>query len=846
MRPLALLMSTAVVALVANVAAAAERRPIEEVIVTATKRAESIQDVPIAVTAINAQQLERNRVQDLRDLGSVSASFQFSASQTESQGSNLRLRGVGTTGNNIGLESAVGVFLDGVYLSRPGVALGDMLDVEQIEVLRGPQGTLFGRNTSAGALSISTKKPDLTAPELWANATAGNFDAYNVQLGGNLPVIENELAFRFAGAIRQQDGFVNSTTGAESMNRDRYTLRGQMLWAFSDTADLRVIADYADTDEQCCDATIIHESPIAAAGAFAAAGLPANGGVIEGGDSAFADRTASGSRFDNPFEQWGISAELNWEMGGVSGTYIGAYRDFEATSIQDDFVGIDAYQVSPAEAQGWVTGQEIQTWTHELRFAGQWGRLDWLVGGFYSDEDIVEAQGLGLGEDYSEYISASAWYGGIYPAFGTGINALAPIPLATGGTFGDVLAAQDPARAFAGGVDSASAFAQNLYEQEGTSWSIFTHNRLALTDNLDVVLGLRWTDEKKDGSFRQFDAENNACLNTLANGAALAGAAPGVPTSTIQAFTAAFMCFPFATPADTGVPILPATFSETFEDDELIYTGKLVYAFNDLTNAYASFTHGFKAGGFNLDSTAALGGSDPSFDSELIDSWELGLKTDFWDQRIRANLALFYMEMEDFQVLEFTGVQFVTFNVPKAESQGAELELSGNLTDALNVNLAVTYADAEYPSDCGSAADPEQVQRLCGGQLTNAPEWVTVAGFSYEGIIGNNLAYFVTSNARWEDDRRTSTQFRTGLEPGAPLLIRDIQEDNIKVNLRVGIGSLDERWQLELWGNNIFDEQTRNVTANTPLRGTDAFGTASRIAFVEAPRTYGLTFRTRM
>jgi len=845
MRLLVLLACTATAWMVTNVASAAERRAIEEIIVTATKRAESIQDVPIAVTAINAQQLERTGVQDLRDLGNVSASFQLSASQTESQGSNLRLRGVGTTGNNIGLESAVGVFLDGIYLSRPGVALGDLFDVEQIEVLRGPQGTLFGRNTSAGALSISTKKPDLTTPELWANATASNFEAYNLQIGGNLPVIENELAFRLAGAVRQQDGFMRSTSGADSMTRDRYTLRGQMLWAFSDTADLRVIADYADADEECCDAAIIYESPITAAGAYAAAGLPANGGVAASGESAFDDRVSNAEQFENPFEQWGLSAELNWMMGGVSGTYIGSYRDFKADSVQFDFVGIDVYSVRPEETQGWETFDDIKTWTHELRFAGQWGRLDWLVGAYFSDEEIVEQQGLGLGEDYSENISATAWYGGIYPAFGAAINGLAPIPLATGGTFGDVLAATDPARAFAGGVDSATAFAQNEYTQDSTSWSIFTHNRLALTDSLDLVVGLRWADEEKDGSFVQFDAENNACLNTLANGAAVAAAAPGAG-DTIQALSAAFMCFPFATPADTGVPILPATFSDSFEDDELIYTGKLVYAFNDLTNGYASFTHGFKAGGFNLDSTAAVGGADPRFDSELIDSWELGLKTDFWDQRLRANIALFYMEMEDFQVLEFTGVQFVTFNVPKAESQGLELEMSGSLTEALNFNFAVTYADAEYPDDCATTSDPVQVQRLCGGQLTNAPEWVSVAGFNYEGLVGNNLAYFVSANARWEDDRRTSTQYRTGTAPDAPRLLFDIQEDNIKVNLRVGIGDISERWQVELWGNNIFDEQTRNVTANTPLRGTDAFGTASRIAFIEAPRTYGLTFRTRM
>ncbi|MBX3705828.1 MAG: TonB-dependent receptor [Pseudomonadales bacterium] len=819
-------------------------RMIEEIVVTATRREESMQDVPIAVTAISGAQLERAGIADLRDLKTISASFNMSASQTESQGSNLRLRGVGTTGNNIGLESAVGVFLDGVYLSRPGVALGDLFDVEQIEVLRGPQGTLFGRNTSAGALNILTRKPDFEQAELWANATAGNFSAYNLQLGGNLPVIDDELAFRFAGAARKQDGFLSSATGAESMNRDRYTLRGQMLWAFSETADLRVIADYADADENCCDAAVIYESPIVGAGAYAAAGLPANGGVPNGGETAFDNRKSNGAQFENPFEQWGVSAELNWEMGEISGTYIGAYRDFTADSVQDDFVGIDVYSVRPQEAQGWKTFDDIQTWTHELRFTGQWGNLDWLVGAYYSDEKIVEQQGLGLGEDYSRNISASAWYGGILPLFGAGLGALSDLTLATGGTFGDVLAAADPARAFAGGVSSATAFAQNKYEQDSRSWSIFTHNRLALTDRFDLVLGLRYSDEKKDGSFRQFAAENNACLNTLANGASLVAQAPGVATGTIQQLTAAFMCFPFATPADTGIAILPATFDDTFEDDELIYTASGVYALTDSATGYVTFTHGFKSGGFNLDSTAAAGGADPRFNSEIVDAWEVGIKSELLDRRLRANLALFSMEMEDFQVLEFTGVQFVTFNVPKAESVGAELELAAAVSNNLDVNFGLTYADAEYPNNCAPDTAPAQVRALCGGQLTNAPEWVSTIGFNYDGLIGSNLSYFVSGNARWEDDRRTSTQWRASPAPDAARLLYDIQEDHWKVNLRMGIGDVAERWTIEVWGNNIFDEQTRNVTANTPLR---SFGVnASRIAFIEAPRTYGVTFRTRM
>ena len=163
---------------------------LEEVIVTATKREESVQDIPIAVTAVNQQQMERAGIKDIRDLPLLAPSFNMNSSQTESQGSTLRIRGVGTTGNNIGLESAVGVFLDGVYLARPGVALGDLLDVEAVEVLRGPQGTLFGRNVSAGALNIRTLKPNMDEVDFFGNFTGGNFNAANVQMGVSGPIGE--------------------------------------------------------------------------------------------------------------------------------------------------------------------------------------------------------------------------------------------------------------------------------------------------------------------------------------------------------------------------------------------------------------------------------------------------------------------------------------------------------------------------------------------------------------------------------------------------------------------------------------------------------------------------------
>ena len=806
---------------------------LEEVTVTATKREESIQEVPISVTAISELQIERSGLKDIRDLPQLASSFNMNSSQTESQGTTLRIRGVGTTGNNIGLESSVGVFLDGVYLSRPGVALGDQLDVEAIEVLRGPQGTLFGRNVSAGALNLRTKAPSDNR-SFFGNFTVGNFDAVNAQLGTGGPITDS-LNFRLSGAFRQQDGYLESgVTNAESYNRDRVLGRGQLLWDFADRGSLRLIADYSDADEGCCDAVIILDSAATALGSFAAAGLPANGGVTFSGQSAFDDRLSNAEQFENPFDQSGFSAELNYNVtDNVNFTYLGSIREFTAESVQhSDFTSLDVFSVRPEASDGFVSFDDIDSWSHEFRLAGDTDRVSWLVGAYASNEEIIEQGGLGLGRDFTAHTDAILWNFAFAPVLGAA-PLLANVPLATGGTFGDVLAADNQALAFAGGIDSNGAFAQNRYEQEGDSWSIFTDNTFRVTDKFAIGAGLRYVDESKDGRFFQFDATNPACFATLANAVALASGAAGtgleVVAATIGNFSVGFNCFPFATPADSGVPIFPASYDETFEDDELVYTGKAIYEFSDRVSAFASYTHGFKSGGFNLDSTAAVGGANPAFDSEKVDSIELGLKSEFANRRVRLNASIWDYDIEDFQVLEFTGVQFQTFNVPSAESSGAEVEMSALAGNNLSLNFGYTYSDSKYPTDCdGGDTSRPQVSSLCGAQLTNAPENVVTFGADWDDTIADKFLFFVSTSARWEDDRRTSTQ---------PNLAFDIQESNTKVNLRIGLGSYSGRWTVELWSNNITDEQTKNVTFNTPLR------VGSRGVFLEAPRTFGTTLR---
>lgn len=843
----------------------------EEIIVTATKREQDIQDVPIAVTALNADQLQNAGVVDIRALQTLSPSINLNSTQTESGGTTMRIRGVGTTGNNAGLESAVGVFIDGVYISRPSIALGELLDIQQVEILRGPQGTLFGRNTSAGALTITTRAPDLQDFGGFGNMTVGaiadgdDVGLMSAQLGVNIPIVEDQFAVRIAAAGRVRDGLLTSTFDGDDQNtRDRYMVRGQALWQPTPDLSFRFIADYQQGRDDCCDAAVIYESPFAAA--YPLVGLPAGGGVLASGPDAVENRLSNSEGFEDPGEQTGYTLQGDWDLDFATLTYIGSYRESEsAPNVQNsDFTGLNVFSVGGATASGDnPNGGRTEYTSHELRLAGEFGRLNWMLGYYYGKEDIDVVAELTLGTDFQRNTNANILAILNATAAGAGENLNVALATAFGGGANALAFVSNPSGVLSLGASPAGAFARNHFTQEGESTSFFTHNTLAVTDRLDITLGARYVDESKDGAFEQLAVSNPACLGAL--GVAQLGAPVTAGTfvapiataigniagshpftagalGTAVAINAGYSCFPFAAPA----PIAPE-FDDTFEDDELVYTANASYAFTDDIRAYASFTHGFKSGGFNLDPTAAQGGADPRFRSELVDAYELGLKTELFDERLRANFAIFRSEMEDFQVLEFTGVQFVTFNVPNVIAEGAEVELFGRLTDDLTGSLAVTWTDARYPDDCAAGLSPTvvAVTSLCGSSLTNAPEWVSVLGLDYNREMANNLRFFASGTVRFESERRTSTQSHivpsSGTTVRQMLSVNDIQDENTKVNLRLGIGGADESWSVELWGTNIFDEQTRNVTFNIPLRGVAQY--AARGAFLEEPAIYGITLR---
>jgi iron complex outermembrane recepter protein len=814
------------------------------IIVTATRRAQDVQDIPLAVTAVSQEQIYNQGVVDVRQIAQLAPSFTSSQAQVASGSVVLRIRGVGTTSNNIGFESAVGIFVDGAYQSRPGVALGEFVDIERVEVLRGPQGTLFGRNTSAGALNITNARPDVSNVGGFVNASYGNFDEISLQGAINVPIVQDTVAVRLTGAYRQRDGFLdvvdrNGTRIGDTNDLDQWLVRGQIGWDTSSGIRGRIIADYSKSQASCCGAIELYQSPLVTGGAYAAVGLGANGGNGQpfvstnpfGNrefEQALNNRVVSLNRVpEADVDNYGVTGEIEIPVSDSADLiFIGSWRKFKALEAYDsDFTGLDIFNVDALNV-------DIETYTAEMRLQGEtWGgRLNYMIGGFWSDEQIDQSVSFSLGRDY-----------------GRNVGALLFVP--TGGALGPT-----PLTVFTG-LDPFGTTNTNRFQQSAKSYAIFTHNTFELTDGLELTLGARYSWERKNGGFTQPAVNNQVCPATL--GAIGAGVVPG---ALVPAFIG-LGCFGFTAPADlpqsAALPLV-RTFQSNFRDEELIYTVKLGYEFSRSVNAYASFTHGYKAGGINLDTTAAVSGRDPVFLSEEVDAFEVGLKTRLINDAVTLNIAAFHQDFTNFQVLEFTGAAFETFNVPKAKTTGVEIESLIRPTRELTFNVGVTALNARYPQDCAGNQTAVTVLSLCGNTLTNAPQVIAIIGATWDKEISASTDFFINGQVRIEGDQRTSTQaivppdgaaiaaaggnVQTAIA-NAPLIVGDIQDGKAFVNLRGGLKFNNGNYVIEGWVTNLTNEVVRGVTFNTTLRGSGAAN--SRSAFTLPPRQYGVTLRAK-
>ena len=682
--------------------AAADADP-DEIIITAQGRTQVLQDVPIAVTSVTGDAMENSGATDIRQLNQLAPSLLVSSTGTEANGS-ARIRGIGTVGDNPGLESSVAVFIDGVYRSRSGIGLTELGEIDRVEVLRGPQGTLFGRNASAGLINILSRRPSHEM-EGTGELTIGNYDLRRVA-GGLTGGLSDTVAARIDAVYVKRDGFYDDPANDTTVNnRNRFFTRGQLLFEPNEDLTIRLIADYTKRKERCCGAVYVDGSvnddignlnepaePLLQPGAVPPRTNDSGNNIVNvlrdlGQDldalhSGY-DRTLSvtpGRGYGGQTKDWGLSGQADYDFDFGTLTSITAYRSYDATQGGDlDYSTVDIlYRTDDV-------GRRFKTFSQELRLQGNAfaDRLDWLVGAYYADENLRLTDDLKFGGQYGRFASCrivspgtlSALYSpGTRTCMSVGALPIASRPALFGPASGLVYQAFENLE----DLDNLGS-TEDRYRQKSRNWAVFTHNIFHITPQIDATVGLRYTRERK-----KFDAtfgnNNTVCTaNQALLGAFVNPASPGFQTGGLGTVARAVLnlsCQGNSTAELNGVSI-----NDKRNESEFTGTGVLSYKPNDDLLFYGSYSRGYKAGGFNLDRSALKAPTLPfssvpggaqalvgnlQFDPEINDAFELGAK--YSRRGFTFNVALFRQQFKNFQLNTFDGTVFIVQNVNGCES----------------------------------------------------------------------------------------------------------------------------------------------------------------------------------
>jgi outer membrane receptor protein involved in Fe transport len=881
-----------------------------DIVITAQGRTQALQDVPLAVSAINADSMQNSGATDIRQLNQLAPSLLVSSTGTEANGS-ARIRGIGTVGDNPGLESSVAVFVDGVYRSRSGIGLNELGEVERIEVLRGPQGTLFGRNASAGLIHVISKKPNMNEMEGFGALTYGNYEQMRADAGITGPIGET-VGFRLDGVYSKRDGFYDDVNNNTDVNdRNRLFLRGQLLFEPNSDLSIRLIADYSRRNEACCGAVYLDRdfNPLIGNLNERATPLLVGGVTNPNGNNiinvlqdlgtpaiAWADPfsrdiyVTPGRTYKGRTRDWGVSGEVNYDLGeNTTLTSITAYRQYRSGQPGDiDYSPVDILYRSPV---GNGVERRFKTFSQELRLQGEAfnDHLDWLIGGYFANESLTVTDNLRFGTQYGRFATCRIISGGGLSGLYSPTSPRCVVPVvgpATLASFGP-----DIANGFAtlDGINDRGS-TQDRYHQTSRNWAVFTHNIFHISDEVDFTLGLRWTNERK-----KFDAlfgnDNTGCTTlqaTLTDDLAS-------PNATVRALAGGLIglgCQGNATAELNGVAI-----NDRRSEDEFTGTGILSWKPSRDLLLYASYSRGYKAGGFNLDRSAlkapilviggvptttfaAAGGAQAlvgnlQFDPEINTAYEVGGK--FSRGKVTVNVAFFRQDFENFQLNTFNGSVFLVQTINGCDtdlagadrdlsattgacpagdvsygvrSEGVELEASLRVRRHFTVNAGLTIANTHYRSnlvgnDAGAPLDPA-LRKLPGDNLSNAPKYVVTSSVAWTPRIGNSG----WSGLFYVDSRLTS-DFNTGSD----LFPQKEQTSFFVVNARLGLRGPQERWSIEAWAQNLFNQDYTQVAFNSPFQaGTTAApfvdpqfpgGRQIMSAFLAEPRTYGITGRFR-
>jgi iron complex outermembrane recepter protein len=769
-----------------NAADSGSGMQLEEIVVTARRREESLQETPIAISAFTADALERQQIFSTEDLDQAAPNLQFAAYGPltgNNSAAQVFIRGIGQTDGSSGVDPGVGLYIDEVYMGRAVGGVMDFRDVANIQILRGPQGTLFGRNTIGGAVLMTTTLP---GEEFGGTARVG-FGDDNLREGFaalDLPITDG-LGARISVGARQRDGYVTRVfDGMDLGDEDSYTVQGSLRWEAGDAFKLTLRGDYSKEDENGSPFVFagINEAQVFPIFASVAAGcstptgpsfpppVPVPQSVVD--PRCANDATYNLGKYTNggtapassSLDNHGVSAVAEWKLNDAFAfKSISAYRALEWHGQRD----ADNTALTILHTDYLSDGDQF---SQELQALITTDRLQGVVGAFYFEESVLD---------------------------------LLQVPIAAG--------AGTPAATLAGSRDYQRAQIDN------DSWALFTQWTLDITDALSISAGARHTEETKGIQITGF--------TTLP----LTGAT--IIPSYLRPYTinpaTGLIVQSNVVPAGQTSPGLHVR-PDPFENEYSSTTGSasVQYKWNDEVMTYVSWSQGFKSGGFNQRFNSVTPDYIPlSFDEEVAETYEIGFKSEFGGI-FRLNGAAFWTDYEDMQLLYRVGVVPILFNAGKASIEGGELEFTaapGNLIIEGSLGFLNNSFDSVTPIVVPGS--PVTATVTPNNSLPFTPEWQANVGFGYDIPIASakltprvNLSY-------------TDRQFFDAANSMDVAQLDDILLVNASLTWDM------DQWKIRAGVNNVTDENYRvagNSSSSTSAGYAEAIYSRPRNWFVSA------------
>jgi iron complex outermembrane recepter protein len=765
----------------------------EEIIVTARRRQESAQDIPVAISVIGGEHIDNTGSFNVGRLTQLTPTLQFYSSNPRNTAVNIRGIGVPFGLTNDGIEQGVGIYVDDVYYSRVASATFDFLDVAQIEVLRGPQGTLYGKNTTAGAINITTNKPSFNF-EGKAELSVGNYGFKQAKAAISGP-ISDSIAFRLALSATNRRGTIyNVTSDKWIQSQDNIGLRGQLLWQPTETVDVTFSGDYSVQDAECCGTVFVRTGATQRALNRQYAALAAAQGYKVVSTNPFDRLTDIDANLNAGNKIGGAAVRVNWDLGAGTFTSVTAWRFWDWKPENDrDFTGL------PIVTRSQNPSQQEQ-YTQEFRYNYSGDHVDFVVGAF-GYQQRIDTQGT---EQHGA--ASSRW--NINPS-----SALS----------------NDPAV-----LNGLTAF--NTQYLKNTSAAVFGQASFKLTDALTIQPGVRLNYDKKDGYYerRVFAGDGTSVVFGPTDAVTLARLAIFGP----QLIAPKFSDWNFS---------YDLTASYKASPDVLLYA----------TYAKSFKSGGINLNGVPADTAGNPILAAATVKPESVNHYELGLKTEFLDRKAVFNFSAFRTDIANYQANvnngQFGVLRGYLANAGEVRSQGIEADFSIRPSERFNAYLNGAYTDATYKKFVDAPCPPE----LSGGSIVTGSQIPGAAGvpgafspancdisgqrlpgvsklaFSY-GAEGNVPATLLgqSGQAYLGIDGSHRTKFSSNPSPSAYTWIDGYTLSNLRAGFRT-----DSGFNIFLWARNVF-----NVDYFDQL--TVASGNTGLIVGLPAdPRTYGLTIK---